>query len=279
MKVISIVVNSTDFIELQYHSFKKYLKGGEYEFIIFNDAKDFPDYTNGGDITIRKRIEETCSQLQIRCINIPNSHHSSVQNASNRHVDSLNFMLEYQKQKPDKYLIIDSDIFIIDTFDITKYFQYEAVAVLQTKFVNGCNIYYPWPGFFYIDMTKTKNIELMDYSLCPGGDTGALMYKWFMNIIGNNPILNNDKGTVINNVYFPKNMTAGQWELKDMPENLKTNTSLNKILNIDIRRENNHIFSEIYDNAFFHYRSGCNWRGEGIALHMKMTQIMKTLFM
>jgi len=59
MKIVTAVVNNTHFIEIQYHTLKKYFKG-EYEFIVFNDAKDFPDYTNDNDITIKTKIEETC---------------------------------------------------------------------------------------------------------------------------------------------------------------------------------------------------------------------------
>ena len=51
MKIITPVVNNPDFIELQYYTLKKYVKG-DYEFIVFNDAKEFPDYTNYNDVTM-----------------------------------------------------------------------------------------------------------------------------------------------------------------------------------------------------------------------------------
>ena len=46
MKIVTVVVNNPIFIIIQYYTLKKYFKG-DYEFIVFNDAKDFPDYTNG----------------------------------------------------------------------------------------------------------------------------------------------------------------------------------------------------------------------------------------
>jgi len=52
MKIITSAVNPF-FIELQYLSFKKFMKN-EYEFIVFNDAKEYPDFTNGGDLTFKK---------------------------------------------------------------------------------------------------------------------------------------------------------------------------------------------------------------------------------
>lgn len=277
MKVVSIVVNSTDLIELQYNSLKKYLKYDDYEFIIFNDAKEFPDYTNNNDITIKRQIEDICKKLQIKCINIQNDHHRYDQNASKRHVDSLNILLQYQKSNPDKYLIIDSDMFLIRDFDITKYFQYEAAVVIQDKIVNNQHIYYPWPGYFYIDMTKTSGIELMDYSLCPGGDTGVLMYKWLMNIIGDSVNIKHNSDMVINNVYFPKNLIAGKWDITDLPSELCSNTILMTFLNNDMRREDNRMFCELYDGAFFHYRSACNWRGEGLAMHKQNIKYLKKM--
>lgn len=45
MKVISIITNNPIFIELQYKSLKKYLHT-DYEYIVFNDGKDWPDSTN-----------------------------------------------------------------------------------------------------------------------------------------------------------------------------------------------------------------------------------------
>ena len=69
MKVITCVVNNPIFIEIQYKTLKKYLKN-DYEYIVFNDAKPYPDLTNGDDANIRKEIEELCKKLDIKCINI-----------------------------------------------------------------------------------------------------------------------------------------------------------------------------------------------------------------
>ena len=102
MKIVTAVVNNPQFIEIQYHTLKKYFKG-DYEFIVFNDAKTFPDFTNGDDITIKTQIEEMCATLQIQCIPIPNDHHRGTINASDRCADSMNVILKYQKENPDKF--------------------------------------------------------------------------------------------------------------------------------------------------------------------------------
>ena len=60
MKVVTAVVNNPVFIEIQYHTLKKHMKCA-YEFIVFNDAKQFPDYSNGNDATIYNKIIEKCN--------------------------------------------------------------------------------------------------------------------------------------------------------------------------------------------------------------------------
>src|SRR6056300_184478 len=112
MKIITSVVNNPTFIEIQYHTFKKYLKLSkdngeceEFEFIVFNDAKPFADYSNDGDITLRTKIADTCARLNIKCYMVPNEHHI---NLVHRHEDVFNkHILSYQLANPDKYLLID----------------------------------------------------------------------------------------------------------------------------------------------------------------------------
>jgi len=95
MKVITSVVNSTDFIEIQHRTLQKYFQG-QYEFIVFNDAKEFKDITNGGDIHIKQKIRDTCKALNILCIDVKNDHHGSV-GMSSRHADTFNnHVLPYQ---------------------------------------------------------------------------------------------------------------------------------------------------------------------------------------
>ena len=88
MKIITSVVNSPTFIEIQYHTFKKHVRG-DYEFIVFNDAKSLPDYTNGNDVTLKMQIQSMCNKLNVTCININNDHHVKL-DMSNRHADTFN---------------------------------------------------------------------------------------------------------------------------------------------------------------------------------------------
>ena len=61
MKVFTVAVNNPIFIEIQHILLKRYMPTTvTYEFIVFNDAKNFPDDTNYGDIQMPLHIENKC---------------------------------------------------------------------------------------------------------------------------------------------------------------------------------------------------------------------------
>jgi hypothetical protein len=279
MKIITAVVNNPIFIEIQYYTLKKYFKG-EYEFIVFNDAKDFPDFTNGNDITIKSQIQEVCRKLNIKCIHIPNTHHKNM-DMSSRHADTFNrYVLKYQINNPDKYLLLDSDMFLIDYFDINKYSEYNCAIVLQSR--NNNKINYFWPGLCYIDFTKIKNIDLLNWNPTPDCDSGGMMQEWLKTQIGSIPMPNTDyirwsnKTVQTENIYFIKHLWSCSWDINELPTNLRDNSKLIDFFHNDVRNENCKFFCEIYDDVFLHYRAGGNWRKEGLELHKSLSQLLKT---
>lgn len=271
MKIITAVVNNPIFIEIQYYTLKKYFKG-DYEFIVFNDAKNFPDFTNNYDITIKQQINDICNKLNINMINIPNEHHREQLCASIRSADSMNYILNYQKNNPDKYLIIDSDMFLIDHFDISVYDNYDCAIVLQSR--NNNSIRYFWNGIYYFNMNKIKNQELLNWNLFYNCDTGGMMNQWLLKQLENGVFptvedLRWNKNNNYNNsdIYFIKHLWSLTWDISELPEKFKNNKELVSFLENDLRNENNKFFCEIYDNTFFHYRAGGNWRKEGLDIH------------
>jgi hypothetical protein len=278
MKIVTAVVNNPIFIEIQYYTLEKYFKG-EYEFIVFNDAKNFPDFTNGNDITIKTQIQNICIKLNITCINIENEHHKQNACAASRCADSMNYILEYQKNNPDKYLLLDSDMFLIDYFDINKYSNYDCVIVLQSR--NQDKINYFWNGIYYFDITKMKNLELLNWNCCENCDVGGMMQEWLKKQMANSPMpntheirySNNQFNT--NNIYFIKHLWSCSWDINELPINLQDNAKLIDFLKNDVRNVNDKFFCEIYDNLFLHYRAGGNWRKEGLYLHQALSQKIK----
>lgn len=274
MKVVTAVVNNPIFIEIQYHTLKKYLDC-DYEFIVFNDAKEFPDFTNGENPTIKNLIEVTCKNLNIKCINIPNDHHRYTYDAAVRCADSMNYILNYQKQNVDKYLIIDSDMFLIDKFDIKKYENYHCAIVLQKRHVN-----YFWNGIYYFDFTRMKNIDKLNWNVTPGCDVGTYMQEW-LNLQTNGVYPDTDeirwtnKNFNSDTIYYIKHLWSTTWDHSEIPDSLKSNQKLINFLENDPRNQNKKFFCEIYDNVFLHYRCGGNWRNEGMSLHNQLSFKLK----
>jgi len=276
MKIITAVVNNPEFIEIQYHTLKQYYQGN-YEFIVFNDAKRFPDYTNGDDVTLAQQIEEKCRMLQIKCISIPNEQHQTQTCAAVRCADSMNFMFRYQLEHPDQYLVIDSDMFLIHEWSASKWDKYDAAIVLQSRDI----YHYPWNGIYYFDMFKLKNRELMCWDPIPGCDVGGGAHEWLqqqmcgaampdMNMIRwTDQIYNTDR------ILFIKHLWSCTWDTYDAPQYIKEHSTLLKFLKDDVRNVEGKFFCELYDNAFLHYRAGGNWRKEGLAFHQDTAQKLK----
>ena len=65
------VVNNPKFIELQYLTLKKFVKG-DYKFVVYNHAKDYADCSNyyNDNNNYKKDIKNICEKLNIECINI-----------------------------------------------------------------------------------------------------------------------------------------------------------------------------------------------------------------
>ena len=279
MKIITAVVNNPEFIEIQYHTLKRFYQGS-YEFIVFNDAKMFPDYTNSGDVTLRQQIEEKCNALQIQCISIPNGHHTMKDNASERSADSMNVMFQYQKDHPDQYLVIDSDMFLIHEWSADKLKEYDAAIVLQSR--KDPTFHYPWNGWCYFDMFKVKNTDLVHWERIPGYcDTGGRMNDWLQAQMVGQPMPDTDEirwsshTFHTDTIYFTKHLWSCTWNASEAPDYIKENQTLLDFLTNDPRNVNGKFFCELYDGAFLHYRAGGNWRQEGIAFHRAITQKLK----
>lgn len=285
MKVIVAVVNNPTFIEIQYHTLKKYLQGIDtFEFIVFNDAKPFPDLTNGGDLTLIAKIAETCKTLNIQCIPIRNNHHGPL-GMSDRHADTFNnYIVPYQLANPDQYLLLDSDMFLIDYLDMQKYFKYDCAVVLQSREDRKLN--YIWPGLCYLDFTRMKAPNLFNWALCHNGDTGAMTSIWLKEQIGEDSMPDtNDlrwkKNETFHSktIYFIKHLWSTTWNETEMPANLKDNEALLDFCQKDLRNSNGKFYCEIYDDVFFHYRAGSNHNKEGMNLHIAMTKNLKQILM
>lgn len=279
VKIITCVVNRPGFIEIQHLLMKKHFKF-EYEFIVFNDAKSFPDVTNGNDPNVKNKIHNICTKYDIQCIDIPNDHHRTEHSASVRNADSVNFVLEYQKANPDKYLVLDSDMFPIADFDIERYAQFDAAVVLQER--NNVGIKYFWCGLYYFDMNKMKDVDILDWSVYPGCDVGGSTHKWLNKTtkkhIPSCDVIRISKEQFIGyGIYYIRHFWSLTWDENELPDTLNRGPLLDFLKN-DERNQNNKFYCELYDNAFLHYRNGSNWDNSNVNFFLeKQCNIYKEL--
>jgi hypothetical protein len=291
MKIITAVVNNPIFIEIQYHTLKKHVKG-HFAFMVFNDAKGFPDFTNGGNSSIKYDIENTCKKLNLKHIEIPNEEHRTLQDPALRCADSMNYILNYQINNPDKYLFIDSDMFLINDFETNTYEKYECSIVKQRRSIKKRQfpwikktektIDYFWNGLHYFDIENMSNLNELNWDIKKYCDVGGMMQNWLTNQTARHSSYCNTNHNAHNikiPIYYIHHLSSCQWGMNNLPTNLKHNESLINFLTNDPRNLNNNFFCEIYDNRFFHYRAGGNWRKESMEVHEELSKKLKNIFL
>jgi hypothetical protein len=250
LHIQTAVVNNPTFIELQ-HTTLKHFVDGSYDFTVFNDAKDWPDFSNFNDGSVRRAIQRTCERLNIPCINLHNEHHKMQQSASHRTADSNNAMLEIQKRTQEKYLVLDSDMFPIAPFKTNKYTGFDVAYVPQTRSNDAKTLTYIWNGIYYFDMAKVSPKEKLSWAMdnIDGvwTDTGGAMYYF----------LEESK----NNFYKIQHRSSCHWSALEYPLSCDTRW-LNYIKN-DVRNVEGKFYAELFDSTFFHFRAGGNWEKRG----------------
>lgn len=236
--IITHAFNRPDFIEYQAKTFKKFLKD-EYEFVVFNDAKD---------PAISEQIQDTCKRLKIPCINIPQSIQKNVEWASIRTANSIEYSLKKAGFDHDGIIfIIDSDMFLIKPLNIKNFLgDYELYGNRQC---NG-DIVYLWNGLLLMNMATLPNTRTMSFSPLPikgkSLDTGGHLYYY----LTNNPSI--------------KLKTYGDIHINQLPKNYAELKALGFdditcgfIINSD--SNDTHCMQFHADNNFLHYRAGGNW--------------------
>ena len=261
MKIVCVTTNNPIFIELQYQTIQKYFRcESPVEFIIFNDAKSFPDITNFNDVTMPDQIRLMCGRLDIKCIDIPNSHHAHSREPSVRHSQSVNFITKYMLSNPDTYLMLDCDMFFVETFHCKEFENYYFCYINQTRQIQHQEIAYPWPNFFYIDITRIPNSHLLDWSVEPGLDAGGKCREWVATL---------DQTKVLK----IKHLCSCGWDITQLPANIDKNLTL--FLDTDSRNVNGKYFAEIYHDKILHYRAASNWMNQSAVLHKYLIEMLK----
>lgn len=163
--IISIFDKHEDFIELQYKSILKNIKGN-YEYIIFNNASS--------EIQ-RNKNTETCSKLNIKCIDIYQNYDSCPSGIAGT---ALNESFKYLNDKI--VLKLDSDMFFINKFNVN-----QLLNDIDLLYVPNRNISigeYAWSGIFGINLQKIKeNLNFLP-GIIPYTDTFGQSIILFNNL-------------------------------------------------------------------------------------------------
>ena len=155
---------------------------------------------------------------------------------------------------PDVYMVVDSDMFMFDTFTVEKYSNYPCVIVPQ---IRG-DIVYPWNGLGYFDtrvLPKTLN-----WNVKPGCDVGGCSDIFLRSLPSYGKM-----------TWF----SSCTWNISHYSF---SNKKIQDLVASDPRNQNNTYFMEVYESVFLHYRAGGNWMRDHQQTHFDLrTQLADAL--
>ena len=149
--VVTPVVNNPAFIRMQARALAKFMPV-PYTFVVVNDAKGFPDWSNGGDTTLRGAIEATCVDLGIKCITTDDKRYARSLLPSRRHAEVMNFIFRTMAlARPGRYLFLDSDMVPVGPLKFSEWDAASSGAFLlqQRSFDKTRVVKYVWPNVLY----------------------------------------------------------------------------------------------------------------------------------
>lgn len=257
--IITHAYNRPDFITIQDQTFRAFVKD-DYEFVVFNDASD--EETS-------LAIQNTCADLNISCIPIPQDIHKGPYlprmpwesydhpcvRASNVFQYSLNNL---GFDHDGLVMIIDSDMFLVDDLNVAEYMQdYDISALDQSR----GPVHYLWSGLVFLNMQTLPNKKQLSFNCTTveghACDVGAETYYY---------IRNNPEARV--------KLIQGQAYVNDLINEDVSN--LHPFMKLMI--ENDVPDSEFFMNyKIFHYRSGSNWNYKSAEYHLHKTQVLQDL--
>ena len=222
--IFTSVVNRPDFILLQDKLFQKFLNN-DYTFHVVDDSID---------ASISEQFKTICSENQFSYYKKPSR---TVQmNPAQACADTVQWSYDNiirKNHRNDIVFFCDSDLFLIDDFDIEDYMSDAIIAGLPQK--RGL-VTYMWNGIMFFNMPKIEDLDI-DFSegVVEGEMTDVGGYTYY---------------------YFKKNNI----EMKKTDEEFPlypTHFEDIEIQNEQVTRGYN--FELHLDGKFLHYRAATNW--------------------
>lgn len=224
--IFTSVVNRPDFVLLQNKLFEKFLED-KYQFHIVDDSIEED---------ISQKFKDICSENNFKYYKKPERENPL--NPAQACADTVQWTYDNLIKKnhlDDIVFFCDSDLFLIDNFNISEYMSDAVISGLPQR--RG-SVTYMWNGIMFFNMLKIKEIDL-DIDFSDGQVNGELTD------VGGNTYY-----------YFKKNNI----EMKKTDEQSPTYpTHFN---DIEIQNEevtHGYNFELHLDGKFLHYRAATNW--------------------
>ncbi len=255
----------TDYIEFQYKTFKKFIKGN-YDFIVFNDASESGNLNNFNNNNIRNEIKNKCSELEIKCIDIPQYLHSNrkiifpdTQAPEDNHVSArgalvTQYMYNYAFESDyDRLILLDSDMFLIEELDLDNLNNFDIGFISQGRYSEQkVHIEYMWIGILIINFKNLRGLDKIYFDCGKIYDTpvdsGGFSYYWLEKYRNNVTIKYINCLRIEDNNSYENEKNTFSNELKEYFE---------KFIEINCNRIAKEL---ILDRKIFHVSGGgCNW--------------------
>ena len=229
-----------DFIPLQLKTLYKFLNSN-FKYVVLN---------NGRNYFRKSKIRSICNLMSVDCYEIPTKfrNHSDPCLAC---AIPLQWAFDTYMIHDKFPIILDSDIFLIDSLDINLYMsKFDLAAVSQSRGL----VEYLWNGIIFMKKMKNKN----NFNLMPGivegqnTDVGGNTYYW----------LKDNKGS-IRWIKHTAAICSEHGNLMELPPSIRSKY-----------RDEYHF--EIYDKKFLHYSRGSNWDKNYASYHKDKTNLLKS---
>jgi len=254
-----------DFIELQDKTFKAFLKD-DYDFVIFNDAPNN---------NMRIAIEQTCENLNLCCIRVPQELHQQRNDPGSRHIHGIQYALAtIGFNHDDIAFLIDSDMFLFKPFCIRDFIGSNHIAGQKDvrPHQGDISVTYMTPLLVFMNMKTMPNKTTLNFDGgCINGhacDVGGHLHYYFKN----NPTLNIKFTPGVCVTALAENNS--QEQLLGLGYNNVTVAWVSSLKNY-FDPSDPHRLQFHGDNHFLHYvAGGSNWNGRSEEYHAKKTRII-----
>lgn len=229
IKIFAIHAQRTDFLELQYQSLKYWLKDS-FEYYCIDNFHSKQDSEN---------IKLTCNRLNINYIKFDTY---ELRGNAHDHAPALNSIKTISNDQ-DINVILDFDIFMIDSFCMSKYIEnYDVAGMYQQR--NNFELEYLAP--FIVIVNSNQNFSSIDFQSCSHvlTDVGGNTYSYIKN----------------KKVRWIQHTSA-----------LNTPSDVN-CFNVDY---DSSYGCQVLENSFLHYYRGTNWDNQSPEYQVKKTEWLK----